>query len=95
MLPKANEELSKDNPVVLLNEGLSSAKISKPSVAHSVAQGTMQQAIGCDRKGKGMHGLIIVKSFWLIKKIVECLKMNLNGSFLELPAEEKINAHFI
>ena len=61
VLPKAYKELAKDNPVVWLNEGSSSAKISKPSMAHSVAQGTMQQAIGCDRKGKGTHGLIIVR----------------------------------
>ena len=37
VLPKANEELVKDNLVVLLNEGSSSAKISKPSMAHTYA----------------------------------------------------------
>ena len=41
VLPKANKELANDNSVVFLNEGSSSAKISKPSLAHSVAQGTM------------------------------------------------------
>lgn len=61
VLPKAHEELAKDNPVVLLNEGLSSAAISKPSMAHNDAQGTMQQTSGCDRKGKGTHGLIVVR----------------------------------
>ena len=52
VLAKAHKELAKDNSVVWLNEGSSSAKISNPSMAHSVVQGTMQQAIGCDCKGK-------------------------------------------
>ena len=67
VLPKAHEELAKDNPVVLLNEGSSSAAISKPSMADYNA---MQQSSGCDHKGKGTHGLIVViDNFWLTKKI--------------------------
>ena len=44
--------------MVLLNEGPSSAAINKSSMAdYSV----VQQTSGCDRKGKGTHGLIIVR----------------------------------
>jgi len=61
VLPKALKELAKDNPVVLLNEG---SAISKPSLALSNCsdtQGNLQQPSACDRKGKGTHGLIVVK----------------------------------
>ena len=64
MLPKAHEELGKDNPVVLLNEGSSSAAINKPPLSLSNCSDTqrsMQQPSACDRKGKGTHGLIVVK----------------------------------
>ena len=90
VLPKAHEELAKDNPVVLLNEGSSSAAISKPSMAD---YNTMQQSSGCDSKGKGTHGLIVVRQ--LLADKGESLKTNLTGSFLEHPAEEKINAYYI
>ena len=64
VLPKAHEELGKDNPVVLLNEGSSIATISKPPSSISNCndmQTTMPQPNACDRKGKGTHGLIVVK----------------------------------
>ena len=61
VLPKAHEELAKDNPMILLNEGSSTAAINRPSMAHNDAQGIMQQSGGCDRKGKGTHGLIVVR----------------------------------
>ena len=41
MLPKAHKELAKDNPVILLNEGSSSAAMSKPSIAYGDAKVTM------------------------------------------------------
>ena len=96
VLPKANKELAKGNPVVLLNEGSCSGAVSKTSMAHNDSQGTMQQTSGCDRKGKGMHGLIVVRKLLADKEIGECLKMtmNLNCNFLEHPAEEKINAFY-
>ena len=61
MLPKAHKELAKDNPMVLLNEVSSSGLINRTSMAHSDPQSTMQQTSGCDHKGKGTHGLIIVR----------------------------------
>ena len=54
VLPKANKELAKDNPVVLLNKGL---LVNHPWLI----QGTMQQTISCDRKWKDMHGSIVVR----------------------------------
>ena len=61
VLPRAHKELDKANPVVLLNEGSSSAAISMPSMAYRDTQETTQQPSACDRKGKGTHGLIVVK----------------------------------
>ena len=69
VLPKAHKELAKSNPVVLLNEGSCRGAVSKTSVAHNDSQGTMQQTSGCDRKGKGTHGLIVVGKLLADKKL--------------------------
>ena len=61
VLPRAHKELDKANPVVLLNEGSSSATISMPSMAYKDTQETTQQPSAYDRKGKGIHGLVVVK----------------------------------
>ena len=65
VLPKAQMVLDEDNPVVLLNEGSSSAtNRSEPSLSvgsSSHMQAAVHQPSICDRKGKGTHGLIVVK----------------------------------
>ena len=65
MLPKAQMVLDEDNPVVLLNEGSSSAtNRRKPSLSvgsSSHMQAAVHQSSICDHKGKGTHGLIVVK----------------------------------
>ena len=60
VLPKAHMELDKENPMVLLNKASSSIAVSKLSMTQRDVQ-EMQQPSACDRKGKGTHGLIVVK----------------------------------
>ena len=64
VLPKAHKVLEGDNPIVLMNEGSTSAKpsLSVGSCSHNIIQTTVHQPSISDRKGKGTHGLIIVKN---------------------------------
>ena len=64
VLPKAQRVLNEDDPVVLMNEGLCCGTDIKPLLSGnncSHMQATVHQPSICDRKGKGTHGLIVVK----------------------------------
>ena len=88
MFPKAQMVLDEDNPIVLLNEGPSSASNSSKPPLSVDRSSDIQAASICDHKGKGTHGLIVVKNFCLIKRIGMSLKMNLISNFLEFHARK-------